>query len=142
MTRQKSFLASRERLSMQTRFEVTTDDRLQAIDITDRVEATLPDDAGGPMTVRSRHTTAGIVVNEAERRLLSDIERFLGAVVPDEGWTHDEIDDNADSHLRALLCGSSETLPAREGSLDLGTWQSVLLVECDGPRTRTVEVFG
>jgi secondary thiamine-phosphate synthase enzyme len=127
---------------MHERFEVGTDERLQAIDITDRVEAALPADRDGTVTVRSRHTTAGVVVNEAERRLLTDIETFLGDLVPDEGWRHDEIDDNADSHLRALLCGSSETLPVRGGTLDLGTWQSVLLVECDAPRPRTVEVFG
>ncbi|WP_276260826.1 secondary thiamine-phosphate synthase enzyme YjbQ [Haloglomus litoreum] len=126
---------------MRESFTVETDDRLQAIDITDRVERALPDDADGPVTVRSRHTTAGIVVNEAERRLLADIEAFLDDVVADEGWRHDEIDDNADSHLRALLCGGSETVPARDGVLDLGTWQSVLLVECDGPRTRTVELL-
>lgn len=81
------------------------------------------------------------MVNEAERRLVADIETFLADVVPDEGWQHDEIDDNADSHLRAMLCGGSETLPVRGGALDLGTWESVLLVECDGPRARTVEVF-
>jgi secondary thiamine-phosphate synthase enzyme len=127
---------------MHERFEVGTDERLQAIDITDRVEAALPADRDGTVTVRSRHTTAGVVVNEAERRLLADVETFLADVVPDEGWRHDDIDDNADSHLRALLCGSSETLPVRGGTLDLGTWQSVLLVECDGPRPRTVEVFG
>jgi thiamine phosphate synthase YjbQ (UPF0047 family) len=28
----------------------------------------------------------------------------------------------------------------RSGSLALGTWQSVLLLECDGPRTRTISV--
>lgn len=127
---------------MHERFEVSTDDRLQAIDITDRVEDVLPADLGGAVTVRSRHTTAGVVVNEAERRLLTDIETFLADIVPDQGWRHDEIDDNADSHLRALLCGSSETLPVRDGTLDLGTWQSVVLVECDGPRTRTVELLG
>jgi secondary thiamine-phosphate synthase enzyme len=127
---------------MHERFEVGTDDRLQAIDVTDRVAAALPAGADGPVTVRSRHTTAGVVVNEAERRLLADVETFLADTVPDEGWRHDEIDDNADSHLRALLCGASETVPARDGDLDLGTWQSVLLIECDGPRTRTVEVLG
>jgi secondary thiamine-phosphate synthase enzyme len=130
-----------ERPAMRDRFEVSTDDRLQAVDITDRVEATLPADTDGTCTAVSRHTTAGIVVNEAERRLMDDIETFLADVVPDEGWRHDEIDDNADAHLRALLCGHSETLPVRDGSLDTGTWQSVLLVECDGPRTRTVEVL-
>jgi len=134
--------AARHAGHMHERFEVGTDERLQAIDITDRVVDALPADADGPVTVRSRHTTAGVVVNEAERRLLADMETFLADVVPDEGWRHDDIDDNADSHLRALLCGASETVPARDGDLDLGTWQAVLLVECDGPRTRTVEVLG
>ena len=102
--------------------------------------AALPDDATGAATVSIRHTTAGVAVNEAERRLLDDVETFLGGVVADDGWAHDSLDDNADAHLRALLIGASETVPVSGGSLDLGTWQSVLLVECDGPRTRTVEV--
>jgi secondary thiamine-phosphate synthase enzyme len=81
-----------------------------------------------------------VTVNEGESRLRSDFERALDELIPDKGWHHDEIDDNADSHLRAMLVGPSVTVPVENGSLDLGTWQSVLFVECDGPRTRTVEV--
>jgi len=33
------------------------------------------------------------------------------------------------------------TVPVADGSLQLGTWQSILFVECDGPRTRTVQVL-
>ncbi|MFB6302664.1 MAG: secondary thiamine-phosphate synthase enzyme YjbQ [Haloferacaceae archaeon] len=124
---------------MQT-FTVETGARLTVVDVTDRVREALAPDATGTATVFVRHTTAGLVVNEAERRLLADVEAMLDELVPDEGWQHDEIDDNADSHLRALLLGSDVTLPVAEGDLDLGTWQSVLLVECDGPRRRTVEV--
>lgn len=123
-----------------TRFQVETDGRTQVLDITDRVEAALPADAAGTATVFSRHTTAGVRVNEAEPRLLGDLESFLTAVVDDGGWDHDALDGNADSHLRALLVGASATVPVTDGVLDLGTWQSVLLVECDGPRTRSVEV--
>lgn len=122
-------------------FTVATEERLTAVDVTDRVEAALPDDASGTATVFVEHTTAGVAVNEAESRLLSDFERALSDLVPDEGWAHDRIDDNADSHVRALLVGASETVPVEEGALALGTWQSVLLVECDGPRTRTVRVL-
>lgn len=123
-----------------TTFRVETDRRLQVVDVTDEVAAALPADADGTATVFSRHTTAGLRVNEAEPRLMGDVETFLGSVVADDGWAHDDIDDNADSHLRALVVGASETVPVTDGALDLGTWQSVLLVECDGPRTRTVEV--
>jgi len=125
---------------MRERFEVRTDDRLDVVDATDRIEGALPDDAEGTCTVFVRHTTAGVVVNEAESRLIEDVVSFLSDLVPDEGWAHDRLDGNADSHLRALLLGPSETVPVSGGELDLGTWQSVLLVEFDGPRTRTVDV--
>ena len=121
-------------------FTVETDRRTQVVDVTDRVEAALPDDADGTATVFVRHTTAGVTVNEAESRLLEDVQSFLEGVVAEEGWAHDRIDDNADAHLRALLVGPSTTVPVAEGSLLVGPWQSVLLVECDGPRSRTVDV--
>ncbi len=122
-------------------FSVSTGDRLTVVDVTDKVEQSIPDDVGqGLCTVFVRHTTAAIVINEAEPRLLDDIEGFLSDLVPDEGHSHDELDGNADSHLRTTLLGPSETIPVIDGTLDTGTWQSVLLVECDGPRTRTVSV--
>ncbi|MFB6305295.1 MAG: secondary thiamine-phosphate synthase enzyme YjbQ [Haloferacaceae archaeon] len=121
-------------------FTVETDERLTTVDVTDRVAASLPPDASGTATAFVRHTTAGLVVNEAEARLLDDVETLLDDLVDAEGWRHDEIDDNADSHLRALFLGPDVTLPVTDGALDLGTWQSVILVECDGPRRRTVDV--
>lgn len=123
-----------------TIISVDTDRRTQVIDISDRVEAALPADADGVVTVFVHHTTAGIAVNEAESHLLGDMETFLDDAVDDDGWEHDRLDGNADSHLRALVVGASETIPISDGTLDIGTWQSVLLVECDGPRSRTVTV--
>lgn len=123
------------------RFEVETTGATEAVDVTDRVAERVPAGHDGTVTVFCRHTTAGVVINEAERRLLADVETFLDGLVSDDGWRHDEIDDNADAHLRALLLGPSATVPVSDGDLDLGRWQSVLLVECDGPRTRTVDVI-
>jgi len=119
---------------------VETDSRTECVDITDRVAATIPDDASGVCTVFSQHTTMGVVVNEAESRLLGDLADALGELVPNEGWQHDEIDDNADSHVRAMLVGESVTVPVESGELQLGRWQSILAVECDGPRRRTLTV--
>jgi len=119
---------------------VETEDRTECIDITDRVAATLPDNADGVCTVFSQHTTMGVVVNEAESRLLDDLATALDRLVPDDGWQHDEIDDNGDSHVRAMLVGESATVPVVDGDLQLGRWQSLLAVECDGPRSRTVTV--
>lgn len=123
-----------------SRFEVQTDARTEVVDVTDEVRAAVPDDVTGVCTVFVRHTTAGIVINENETRLVGDIEDFLDDLVPDEGHAHDALDGNADSHLRATLVGSDVSIPVEDGDLALGTWQSVLFVECDGPRTREVVV--
>jgi secondary thiamine-phosphate synthase enzyme len=127
-------------MSYRRSIEVSTDERVTTVELTDRVEAAVPETATGTCTVFVEHTTAGLSINEAEPRLREDIERALTELVPESGWAHDEIDDNADAHLRSMLLGRSVTVPVTEGSLDLGTWQSILLVECDGPRTRTVSV--
>jgi len=119
---------------------VETDERLTCLDITDRIASAVPERVDGTVTVFAQHTTCGVTVNEAEPRLLGDIEDFLSALVADIGWAHDDIDDNADAHLRASLVGPSVTIPAADGKLHLGTWQSILLVECDGPRRRSVSV--
>jgi secondary thiamine-phosphate synthase enzyme len=122
-------------------FDISTDGRCDVTDVTSQVEAALSADASGTVTVFVKHTTAAIAVNEAESRLLSDMETALEDLIPDSGWEHDSLDGNADSHLRALLVGPGETVPVRDGSLELGTWQSILLIECDGPRTRTVQIL-
>lgn len=121
-------------------FTVTTGDGITVTDVTDNVRECVPDDADGTCTVVSQHTTAGVVVNEAESRLLTDLRDALAGLVPDEGWAHDDLDGNADAHVRAMLLGPDATLPVVDGTLDLGTWQSVLFVDCDGPRSRTVRV--
>ncbi|ARS90392.1 secondary thiamine-phosphate synthase enzyme YjbQ [Natrarchaeobaculum aegyptiacum] len=122
-------------------FTVDTDARLTTVDVTAQVEAAVPDGCeSGLATAFVTHTTAALVVQENEPRLRDDVETFLGDLVPDEGHAHDELDGNADSHLRAALFGPDVTVPIRNGDLALGTWQSVFLLECDGPRTRTVSV--
>ena len=47
---------------------------------------------------------------------------------------------NAHSHLISMMMGSSECIPVVDGEMVIGQWQSVLLVDLDGPRTRTVGV--
>jgi secondary thiamine-phosphate synthase enzyme len=122
--------------------QVETTDRLDIVDITAEVEAQVPADVErGLCTVFVQHTTAGVVVNEAEQRLLGDVESYLRELVPDQdGYAHDALDGNADSHLRSLLLDESVSVPVRDGALALGTWQAVLLVDCDGPRTRSLSV--
>jgi secondary thiamine-phosphate synthase enzyme len=102
--------------------------------------------------VQSRHTTAGLFVNENEARLLEDIEAFLRRLAPEGAlYRHDQLDaregpvavderPNGHSHLQALLLPSSVSLNVVDGELDLGRWQSVFLAELDGPRPRSLSI--
>ena len=45
---------------------------------------------------------------------------------------------NAHSHLLSMLLGPSLSVPISAGKLCIGQWQSIILVDCDGPRHRTV----
>jgi secondary thiamine-phosphate synthase enzyme len=104
----------------------------------------------GFVTVTSRHTTTAVTINENEERLLADTRRFLADLAPaDAPYLHNDIhlrdcppDEprNAHAHLLAMLVGSSEVVPIVAGKLELGRWQSVLLVEFDGPRERTLSL--
>ena len=103
----------------------------------------------GWLVAAGQHTTTALVVNEAEERLLADIEHFfLELAPPTRPWLHNDLhlrpgipaDEprNAHSHLIALMLGNHLSLPVQQGRLGLGTYQAVLLVELDGPRRREV----
>jgi len=123
---------------------VSSDDSEQSIDITERVRdiAKRSGVRTGFCHVMALHSTAAIVVNEtADPNIGRDIIAALGRIVPTTAdWLHDQSDDNAHSHIKASLLGSTETIPMREGELLLGIWQGIWLFEFDGPRERAISV--
>lgn len=123
-------------------FSVQTEQGVSVTDVTDRVSNSIPLEVDrGLCTIHVPHTTAGITLNEAESGLLADIETVMTALFDDDTeFRHDEIDDNAAAHLQSMFLDSSVTIPVTAGDLDLGTWQSVLFFDGDGPRTRSVTV--
>lgn len=124
-------------------FTVRTKKKQEMVDITGRV-AELVKQAGvsdGICLVYVPHATAAIAINEnADPNVCEDILEALGGLIPEGKWRHDRIDDNAAAHIKATILGPSETVPVRGGRLRLGTWQSLMLVELDGPRDRSVIV--
>ena len=111
----------------------------QLIDITREVVKFVEDsDVGeGILMVSVPHATAAVVVNENERGLLSDILTRIREVFPQSpGYLHNRIDDNADAHLAATFLGHSRSFPIENNRLVHGTWQSIFIVELDGPRSR------
>ncbi len=122
---------------------VTTHRRLEAIDITHLVEDVF-DESGiknGLCMVFVPHATSAIIANEAEPGLMQDyIDLIKEVFKPDHGWRHNRIDNNAHAHLAAALIGPSRVFPVIDGRCVRGTWQNIILLELDGPRTRRVVI--
>jgi secondary thiamine-phosphate synthase enzyme len=125
------------------RLTVRTERKTQLVEITRLVGEAVAGAAGSAALVYVPHTTAGVTINEnADPDVARDFEAALQRIVGDEwGWRHVEADEeNAPSHIRAALMGTQVLVPLDGGRLQLGTWQGIFLVECDGPRTRSVLV--
>jgi len=118
------------------------------LDLTETVRAWVQASGVGDglLTVLSPHTTARITLNERDPALQRDMVAFLERIAPREGdYEHnlDTVDDraNAHAHLLGLFMPASVSVPVTGGDLELGGWQSLFLVELDGPRTtRTVQL--
>ena len=125
-------------------FTISSKEPEQSFDITERVRdiAKRSGVRTGFCHVMALHSTAAVVVNEtADPNIGRDVITALGRMVPTKAdWLHDLRDDNAHSHIKASLLGSSETIPMQDGELVLGTWQGIWLFEFDGPRDRKVSV--
>ncbi len=88
--------------------------------------------AAGLLTLFCRHTSASLLVNEnAAPAVRRDLVRWLDRAVP-EGARYEHDDEGPDdmpAHIRAMLTGTSLTVPVAGGRMLLGTWQGLYLAE-------------
>jgi secondary thiamine-phosphate synthase enzyme len=126
-----------------------TNDRMQLLNITDRINEIVRKSGvrDGLVHLQSLHTTSAVFLNEWQDALLHDVRKFFDEVVLQEQYyrhndpEHSDCErKNADSHLRGLLMGQTLCLQVRNATVLLGTWQSIIFAEFDGPRSRSLAV--
>ena len=126
-----------------------TSDRTQLINVTDRINEIVRKSGvrDGIVHLQSLHTTTAVFINEWQDALLHDVKNFLEELIRREhAWRHNDPNfsdcerQNADSHLRGMMMGQSLILQVRNSAVLLGTWQSIILAEFDGPRSRSVSI--
>jgi secondary thiamine-phosphate synthase enzyme len=121
-------------------FTVRTGARIEAREITGDIQRLVKGKDGRLVHVYVPHTTCGLTINEnADPSVMKDIMDALGRTVP-AGYPYRHGEGNADAHIKAVMTGSSVTVPLHNGGLGLGTWQGIFLMEFDGPRQRKVLV--
>jgi secondary thiamine-phosphate synthase enzyme len=96
----------------------------------------------GMLSINLVGSTGGITTIEYESGALSDLERAVSAMAPDDvDYAHNARwgDGNGFSHVRSALMGTALAIPIVEGRLALGTWQQLVVINFDNRRRdRTV----
>jgi secondary thiamine-phosphate synthase enzyme len=123
-----------------------TSEHTDIIDITHEVEKAVgsSDISNGTVLLFVSGSTAALSTIEYESGVVSDlkkaIERIASHTIP---YEHDRRwgDGNGYAHVRAALIGASLTVPLREGTMLLGTWQQIVVLDFDNrPRKRELQV--
>ena len=125
-------------------FETKT--RRAFVNITPQVETALAKSGirEGLCLVNAMHISASVFVNDDERGLHADFERWLEGLAPHEPiaqWRHNDTgEDNADAHLKRQIMGREVVVAVTAGKLDFGPWEQIFYGEFDGMRRKRVLV--
>lgn len=134
--------------------QVISHKEFEMIKITDEVKKAVEESGikNGLVAVITKHTTTGIMVNEALPCVEKDIEMQLDRLVPnDYSYVHTHMlptygtcSGNAPGHLKAMLAGNHCLFPVIDGKMMTGSEQNIYFVELDGLQIRKyfIEVIG
>ncbi len=98
----------------------------------------------GLCLVNAMHITASVFINDNEKGLHKDYEKWLEGLAPHspiEQYEHNKTgEDNADAHLKRQVMGREVVIAITKGHLDFGPWEQIFYGEFDGRRSKRVLV--
>ena len=126
-------------------FSIKSKGNCDIINITNKVQEIIVSNKfkEGNVLVFVPGSTGAVTTIEYEPGLIQDYPHFFDKIIPKNmNYQHDNTwhDGNGHSHVRASLQGASITLPFKDNSLLLGTWQQVIFVDFD-IRARNREII-
>lgn len=113
-------------------FEVETGSRPATVDLTDQVAGFCTGKGDGLVSVFIPHATAGVAIFETGAGTESDVLEAIDQLVPrTEGlWRHRHgSPGHGRDHVLPAIVSPSLTIPVIDGRMQLGTWQSIVLVD-------------
>lgn len=115
-----------------TVIEVETGSRPSSTDITPEVAEFCHDQGDGLVSIFVPHATAGVAIFETGAGSDSDVIEAINRLLPDERalWAHEHgTPGHGRDHVVPAFVSPSTTVPVLQGQLQLGTWQSIVLVD-------------
>ena len=119
------------------------EERRGFINITPTIESLVRESgiSEGFCLVNAMHITASVFINDDERGLHADFEKWLEGLAPHEPvsqYAHNVGEDNGDAHLKRTIMGREVVVAVTNGRLDLGPWEQIFYGEFDGRRRKRV----
>ena len=124
----------------------TTKTRRAFLNITPQIEKLIKKSGinDGLCLVNAMHITASVFINDNEKGLHKDYEKWLEELAPHEPinqYDHNKTgEDNADAHLKRQVMGREVVVAVTKGSLDFSPWEQIFYGEFDGRRPKRVLV--
>jgi len=118
---------------------IETHRKREVVDITDEINRVLKKsyrEQSGICYLSILHTTAALTTADLDPGTDLDMLDAFEAMIPKLRYRHPHNPAHVPDHILSALIGTSVALPVERGSLILGTWQRVVLMEFDGPRER------
>lgn len=112
----------------------------EIVDITDEVNEELSKQKleSGLCNLFLTHTSCALTVADLDPGTDLDLLDAFEAMVPKLKYRHPHDPSHIGDHIMSSVIGTSVSIPYEDKELILGTWQRVILVEFNGPRTRTI----
>jgi secondary thiamine-phosphate synthase enzyme len=116
------------------RFSVSTGRRPAVVDVTQEAAGFVAGEGDGLLSVFVPHATAGVAVMETGAGSDDDLVDHLVTLFPrDDRWRHRHgSPGHGGDHVVPAFIGPSVTIPVLDGRLQLGTWQSIVVVDPNG----------
>ena len=118
--------------------DIETGNRERVQDITPECESFVSGERDGLLSVFVPHATAGLALIETGAGSDTDLLQLIDRLIPgDSDWVHRHGSaGHGRDHVLPAFISPSLTIPVLGGRLELGTWQSVCLVDTnvDNPR--------
>ncbi|MBU1089360.1 secondary thiamine-phosphate synthase enzyme YjbQ [Patescibacteria group bacterium] len=126
-------------------FTIQTEGNYDLVNLTSKIEAAVRESKieEGMAVIFAKHTTVGLTLMEWEEGTKRDLVETFERIAPQKGGYHHAKwnDGNGAAHVKSALFPPSLSIPVKNGKLDLGVWQNVVLIDFDvKPRKRVVVV--
>lgn len=119
---------------------IKTKDKKQVVDLTSKVNQIIKKQrlTDGILYLFTKHTTCSLTIADLDPGTDQDYLNAIEKIFPKGNYNHPHNPTHVGDHIMSSVIGHSVMIPIKNGKTDLGTWQSIVLIELNGPRTRNL----